>query len=123
MKKIKTIFITGVIIMTVLISQNLFAQEIKADKYSKIDIKTSAQCGMCKETIEKALAFESGVKNSNLNLDTKIVTVKYNPNKTNPDKIKIAISKAGYDADELQADPEAYDKLSPCCKKDGPKHE
>jgi copper chaperone CopZ len=78
---------------------------------------------MCKETIEKALAFEPGVKASLLNVESKIVTVKYNPAKTTPDKIRIAISKVGYDADDLKADPTAYDKLSPCCKKDGPKHE
>jgi copper chaperone CopZ len=123
MKNLKRVILSGVMIMTILFSQNVFSQEAKADKYSKIDIKTSAQCGMCKETIEKALAFVPGVKNSILNMETKVVTVKYNPNKTNSDKIKIAISKAGYDADELHADPEAYEKLPPCCKKDGPKHE
>lgn len=84
---------------------------------AEIEIQTSAQCGMCKESIEKTFAFEKGVKSSSLNLVTKIVTVQYNPRKTNPAKIRTAISKTGYDADDVPADKKAYEKLPPCCKK------
>ena len=122
MKQIKSKVIAGIVILAMFVGHNVFAQQKKADKYSEIKVKTSAQCGMCKETIEKALAFEKGVKSSDLNVDTKVATVKYDPAKTSPDKIKLAISKAGYDADEVKADIKAYNKLSPCCKKDGPKH-
>ncbi len=83
-----------------------------------IQIKTSAVCDMCKETMEKAMAYEKGVKESNLNVDTKILTVKYDPKRTTPEKIKLAITKAGYDADEMKADPKAYESLDACCKKD-----
>jgi hypothetical protein len=64
------------------------------------------------------MAYEKGVKSSSLDVATKILTVEYKPSKTNPEKIKRAIIKAGYDADELVADPKAYDNLNPCCKKD-----
>ena len=47
----------------------------------KVDIKTSAICDMCKSTIERDLAFEKGVKFSNLDLDTKVITVEFNPKK------------------------------------------
>ena len=50
-----------------------------------------------------------------------MITVNYNPKKTDPDKIKKAITQAGYDADDLPADLKAYDKLDACCKKDGHK--
>ena len=119
MKQINSKLIALMIVAIVLIGNTLYAQVKKVDKYSEIKIKTSAQCDMCKETIEKALAFEKGVKNSDLNVDTKVCTVKYDATKTTTDKIKIAISKAGYDADDVKADPKAYNKLSPCCKKDG----
>ena len=119
MKQINSKLIALMIVAIVFIGNTLYAQVKKADKYSEIKIKTSAQCDMCKETIEKALAFEKGVKNSDLNVDTKVCTVKYDATKTTTDKIKIAISKAGYDADDVKADPKAYNKLSPCCKKDG----
>ena len=119
MKQINSKLIALMIVAIILIGNTLYAQVKKADKYSEIKIKTSAMCDMCKESIEKALAFEKGVKSSDLNVDTKVCTVKYDAAKTTIDKIKIAISKAGYDADDVKADPKAYNKLSPCCKKDG----
>ncbi len=82
-----------------------------------IRIKTSAQCEMCKNTIESDLSFEKGVKNSDLNMENKIITVIYNPEKTNPEKIMKAITKSGYDADSLKADAKAYKRLPDCCKK------
>lgn len=82
-----------------------------------IKIKTSSQCDMCKETIEKGMAFEKGVKKAVLDVETSILTVEYNPKKTNPDLIRKAVAATGYDADDVPADKEAYDKLHSCCKK------
>jgi copper chaperone CopZ len=87
-----------------------------------LKIKTSAVCGTCKEKIEGGLAYEKGVKKAKLNLETKVVTVEYVESKTTPEKIRLAISRLGYDADTIPADKMAYSKLSPCCKKDAPKH-
>jgi mercuric ion binding protein len=89
---------------------------------AKVQIKTSAVCKMCKATIEKYLAYEKGVKVSDLDVPSKVVTVVYNPKKTDISKIKKAINKSGYDADELPADAKAYDALEACCKKDAPSH-
>jgi periplasmic mercuric ion binding protein len=86
-------------------------------KFSEVKIKTSAVCGMCKDRIEKALAYEKGVKQSVLNLEDKVVTVTFDADKTNPDKIRLCLSKTGYDADQVAADPKAYEALPPCCKK------
>ena len=88
-----------------------------------IRIKTSAVCGMCKQTIEKALAYEKGVKSSNLDVPTQTVEVVYDPSKTNPEAIKTAIAEAGYDADDVPADDRAYERLPDCCKKDMEIHE
>jgi mercuric ion binding protein len=82
-----------------------------------VRIQTSAQCETCKKTLEGDLSFEKGVKKSLLDLDTKILTVIYNPEKTNVDKIRIAVTKSGYDADSIPADPKAYKHLPDCCKK------
>lgn len=89
---------------------------INAQSKKEIQIKTSAQCKMCKDRIEKALSYEKGIYSSNLDLNTKVVTVVYNPKKNSPDKIRLAISKLGYQADDLKADPFAYEALPPCCK-------
>lgn len=88
-----------------------------AAKLEEIKIKTSSQCGECKERIEEALAFEKGVKKSELDLETHIITVSYKKGKTTPENIRKAIAKAGYDADDVKADLKAYGKLPACCKK------
>lgn len=93
------------------------AQETKK-KSEEITIKTSAVCSMCKQNIEKAMAYEKGVKSSNLDVKSQTLMVKYNPKKTSPEKIKKAISMTGYDADDVPADPKAYEGLNACCKKD-----
>ena len=80
-------------------------------------ITTSGQCEHCKETIEKNIRFEKGVKKVAFDEKTHVVTVKYDETKTNLKDIQIAISKLGYDADSISADPKAYEKLNSCCKK------
>lgn len=98
-----------------LINLNSFAQA--TNKFEEIKIKTSAQCEMCKERIEETLAFVKGIKSADLTLENKILTVIYKPGKITPDKIRNTVSKAGYDADEVMANPKAYMKLPACCKK------
>lgn len=83
-----------------------------------VEIKTSAQCGTCKAAIEKAVGNVEGVKSAELDLETKVVAVKFNGEKTNTEAIKSAITAIGYDADELAADEKAYEGLHSCCKKE-----
>ena len=94
-------------------------QNPNSKKTETIVIQTSAQCGTCKTAIEKALKNTIGVKKATLDLDTKKVTVKYNPSKITPDQIRKAITAAGYDADQMPAKPAAYNALPACCKKGG----
>jgi hypothetical protein len=67
--------------------------------------------------MEKAVYTEKGIKRVDLDEETKTLKVVYISSKTNPDKIRTAISKAGFDADDVTADPDAYAKLDECCKK------
>lgn len=83
-----------------------------------IDIKTSAECDMCKTRLEKALNLSRGVIESKLNLTTRVVTIQYNPEKTTPDKLRKIISHTGYDADDVKAQPSAYKRLPECCRKE-----
>ncbi len=113
MKKLKTILLSS--IMMLVMSVNLAkAQDATT---AELKVKTSAVCDMCKETMEKHMAFEKGVKKSSLDVESKILTVTYNPTKITPEQIRKAVSKSGYDADEVKADPKAYKKLDACCKK------
>ena len=106
-----------IIILALFAGTSFSKAQDAGSKWATVEIKTSGICEMCKETIETALAYEKGVKKSNFDTGSHIVTVTYNSEKTSPDKIRLAISKAGYDADDVKADPKAYDKLDDCCKK------
>lgn len=105
-------------LIALLIGLVAFAQKepVKVDKGYKIEIKTSAVCEMCKEAIESDLVFEKGVKEVNLDVDSKILTVVYNQKKTDPETIRKRVTKVGYHADEHVRDSTAYDNLPLCCK-------
>jgi len=85
-------------------------------KVETVKIKTSIVCDMCEAKIKKALATVKGVKTVEVNVDSKEVTVAFNPTKTSADAIRKSISLAGYDADGVEANKEAYNKLDGCCK-------
>ncbi len=91
-------------------------EPVKVAGGNKVEIKTSAVCNMCKEAIEYDLAFEKGVKSAELDVPSKIVTVVYNPKKTDANKIRKRIAKVGYHADNVKRDSLAYEKLPFCCK-------
>jgi copper chaperone CopZ len=119
--KRKESWISGIVAMAMMLvfSAAGYGQQKKSDT---LEIKTSAVCGMCKDRIEGGMAFEKGVKSVILDSETKVATLVYNPSKTSPEQLRKAISKLGYDADEVPADPKAYEKLPACCKKDAPPH-
>ena len=66
-----------------------------------VEIQTSAVCEMCKETIEKQLAFTKGVTAAKLDVKTAIVTVSFKTKRTTIEDIRLSINKVGYDADEV----------------------
>lgn len=103
-----------IILTTILSSSVAMAQK----SIETVEIQTSAVCEMCKETIEKELAFTKGVTAANLDLNTFIVTVSFKTNKTTVEDIRAAINEVGYDADDSPATEEGYEKLHGCCKKD-----
>lgn len=121
MKKI-TVLITIMMMFILVGTGNQVNAQVKEKSTEEVKIQTSAVCGECKERIEHGLSFEKGIKSVSLDDDTKIVTVNYSPNKTSADSIRVAISKIGYDADDVKADPVAYEKLPGCCKKDVKSH-
>ncbi len=92
------------------------AQEKKTEKAK---IHTSAICQMCKETIEYELTFTKGIKFVELDVDSKIVSVEYNPKKINADDIRNSIAGVGYHADSVKRDPKAYANLPFCCRDGG----
>jgi len=100
-----------------------FTSIAQTKKTEKAVIKTNIYCDHCKdcETCGKSFQTEmlkiSGVKMYELDEKNMTLTVYYNPKKTDLKTIRVAISKLGYDADEVPADLTAYEKLDGCCKK------
>jgi periplasmic mercuric ion binding protein len=117
----KTLFIVC-ILLTGFIASGQEDNGKNQKKDGEVKIQTSAQCGMCKERIEKNLSFERGVKSVDLDLETKVLTLTYNEQRTDADKLRKAVTKIGYDADDQEAELKAYDKLPACCKKGGHDH-
>jgi copper chaperone CopZ len=107
------------VILFMLSAHSLSAQTKKTDT---VQINSSVVCQMCKDRIENSLAYEKGIKDVSVDLETKKITVKFNTKSTSVEEIRKKISKLGYDADLVLADPDAYAKLPACCKKDAPKH-
>ena len=116
--KIKMIF---TVVLFFFVVFQLHAQE-KESKVDTVSIKTSAICNDCKERLEHDMAFEKGVKSVELDLDTKVLTITYKENKTTEEKLKTAVTKIGYDADEMPADQKAHDRLPACCQKGAEPH-
>jgi len=102
--------------LILLLGIQAYGQQPATADGNKVEIKTSAICDMCKHAIEYDLAFEKGVKSAELNLDTKVVTITFNPKKTSAEILRTRITKVGYHADEMKRDPVAYEKLPACCK-------
>ncbi len=87
-------------------------------KPEKLVFKTSSVCKTCKSAIEETLSKVDGVLVSLVNLSSHKVSVKYNPELTNTNKIKEAVLKSGYAFNNEQPAKEDYAKLPACCKKD-----
>lgn len=111
-------FIT-VLVLLLSASTTSFAQEKKTQKAV---IKTTITCDHCKECetcgqlFEKTLLREKGIQMVTLNAETMTIEVIFNSKKTDLITIKNAISNLGYDADDVKASPEGYEKLDGCCK-------
>jgi copper chaperone CopZ len=96
------------------------AQEKKSKSQTAV-IQTSAECGDCKDRIENGLNYTKGVAFAELDLETKKVTVKFNPKKISLQQLKEKIASIGYDADDVKADQQAVMKLPACCQPGGMK--
>ncbi|HVY73783.1 MAG TPA: cation transporter [Puia sp.] len=102
------------------------AQVVRKGAIETATIKVpTVQCDECKDRIEKYVSREQGVQKITVDYKKKIAKVTYLWDRTNVENIKAAIANAGYDADDVTADAQAYDKLPTCCKKpeDGGGHD
>lgn len=84
--------------------------------------KTSAECNSCKKRIEEKLNYTKGVRFAELDVPTKVLTVKFKKDQISEAELKKIVSNLGYDIAEVKANPEAYEALPACCKVGGMDH-
>jgi hypothetical protein len=81
------------------------------------------KCWECKERLERHLLIvnksemESGIIQWKIQLLQGEIKLQYWPDRTSPEDIRVAINNAGFDADDSLAEPDAYKKLPPVCKR------
>lgn len=102
----------SLVIGTLLTSTTLLAQEAKTETF-----KVYGNCGMCKKRIEKSVAVD-GVTKADWNVDSKIMTVTYNPSKITNAAIQQKIAAVGHDTEKEKATDSVYNKLPGCCQYD-----
>jgi periplasmic mercuric ion binding protein len=78
-------------------------------------ITVSGNCGTCKSRIEKAAKAE-GVSKAVWDQQSKVLTVTYDPAKTNLEVIGKKIAAVGHDNSKAKADDKVYNALPGCCK-------
>lgn len=77
--------------------------------------KVYGNCGMCETRIEKAAKIE-GVASADWDVDTKMLTITFNPAIVKPSQVHKAIAAVGHDTEKERADDEVYVKLHSCCQ-------
>ena len=108
MKQMKWILLAFCLIMVT----TAFAQTASTTTF-----KVFGNCSTCKKHIETA-ALAAGAAKADWNKDTKMLTLVYDPAKTNVDNVQKHIAAAGYDTPKFRGDDKAYGKLDECCQYD-----
>lgn len=87
---------------------------LSAQTDSTTTFKVSGLCAMCKERIENA-SKGKGVVSAIWDVDTKLLTIQYDPSITNPEKVQQRIADAGHDTELKKAKDYVYKSLPECC--------
>ena len=122
----KKLFFFALVAIT--FSNSSIAQNRKAEWAT---IKTpNVRCWECKVRLENYMKKETsqtggGIIKMMINMLSGTTRVQYYPDRVNLNYIKTAFANAGFDADEITAEPDSYKMLPPNCKRNeeggGPK--
>jgi mercuric ion binding protein len=89
-----------------------------SDKPVSAIVHTNRVCEKCKYNLGRNIVFEKGVKDVVVDVEKKLITIKYDSNKTNLVNLKKYIASIGFDADELKANVYKRERLRDCCLMD-----
>lgn len=85
---------------------------------TELSFGVRGNCGMCKNTIEKAVNSVEGVASANWDVDKKKIDITYDSSKTDAMALHNAIAASGYDTEKVAGNEEAYNNLPDCCQYD-----
>lgn len=71
-------------------------------KTATVTFKTTIHCKNCVKKVNDNIAFEKGVKDLKISLDEKLVTITYDPSKTDEATLAKALEKLGYKAEKAE---------------------
>jgi copper chaperone CopZ len=106
-----------VMVMLLAVVGTTMAQSKKGTLVTAKISTPTVQCDQCKQRIEKYMLREDGIASTKVDYKKHVTTVKFYSDRTNIENVKTAIANAGYDADDVTANPESYSRLPTCCKK------
>jgi copper chaperone CopZ len=87
----------------------------KASEQQKTEsFKVLGKCDMCKTRIEKTVKAE-GATSASWDSKTQILTVTFDPSKTNKDALSKKLAAVGHDTEKYKAPDDVYAKLPGCC--------
>ena len=91
-----------------------YSQNQKPVRDTSVVFKVSGACEMCKERIETT-ARGRGVKKASWNVDSKLLSVQYDPRLASLEKIQNRIVAAGHDIGDKKAKDIVYNAMPKCC--------
>lgn len=113
MKTVKLVL--AVILLTVFGFTTSAQTAAKASEQKKTEtFKVWGKCDMCKTRIEKTVKAE-GVASAEWNTKTEMLTVVFDPSKTNVDALEKKLASVGHDTEKYKASDDVYAKLPGCC--------
>ena len=86
------------------------------NKNYKTSVLVKGNCEMCKARIEKSALTTKGVKYAVWDVNSKMLNLIYNQNKTTLLQIQASILEVGHDVDSLKTNEEVYQQLHMCCQ-------
>ena len=104
--------VVGLIALFVMSGLSLSAKE------QNKKFKVSGNCSMCEKRIEKAAKSVEGVSLADWDKKSKLISVTFDDQKTDVDKVQQAIAKVGHDTPKHKASDEVYNELPGCCQYD-----
>lgn len=102
--------------LAVVMAFSMYAKDLK-----ELVVTTTPpmSCQNCENRIKGNLRFEKGVKKIETNLSEQRVTIEYDADKTNPEKIENAFEKIGYQVEVINPNQDNCTSPSSCCQNSG----